>query len=691
MKKTPARFAAIFAPTRGTGLIAASLTVAVPLLLTGCGSGSGHSPVFNSGAAASVSRARGSATFSIKWPAPTRLIPAAAQSVVLTLTRVNPGPAVAPVAPVVLPRPAAGQPLTVSTTINNLELGDYIVTATANPNADGSGNPQASGPQPGGLGSATVPVTIKAGTNSPLNITMFGTVNTIFFSPTPFPTIKVNQTRTLTATALDSVGNAVLTGKSILFTSSDPTVATIDANGVIKGLKVGTVTIAATYSEAASGTPLGAQGTGASASITITIDAIGNVVPNPLATSVWPKFHGDAQNTGQVGPLATGNATTGTVISSYTLGNAVYLTSPAIGPNGDVYVGSWDGNVYALKRSGNTFTVAWKFQTGGIIESSPALAADGTLYVGSYDGVVYALPTNPPDPLNVVPTWTFSTPGVVHGSPAIGLDGTVYVGSSLDQTGASNRSDNKLYALDGKTGTQLWTFQAGGGIQTAPALSANGDTVYVGSLDGNLYAIPTLNTGAATHSALWATPTGGDLYSSSPVLAKIGGAPYLFIGSTSQRAFAISAVTGNILWSKSIGTVFATPAVATDASGNATAVYFATYDTSPTRANYLYKLNPADGNPVWQFPTVPNVIGAVVSSPAIGQNGTVYFGSEDGNVYAAKPDGTPQWGGTAAAPTGITIGGGGGFIDSSPAIGTDGSLYIGATVGGNSGLVISIQ
>ena len=78
----------------------------------------------------------------------------------------------------------------------------------------------------------------------------------------------------------------------------------------------------------------------------------------------------------------------------------------------------------------STLRLCGNSQTGGIIESSPAIAGDGTLYVGSYDGVVYALPTNPIDPSNVVPVWTFQTPGVVHGSPAISPNGDVYIGSS---------------------------------------------------------------------------------------------------------------------------------------------------------------------------------------------------------------------------------------------------------------------
>ena len=52
-------------------------------------------------------------------------------------------------------------------------------------------------------------------------------------------------------------------------------------------------------------------------------------------------------------------------------------------------------------------------------------------------------------------------------------------------------------------------------------------------------------------------------------------------------------------------------------------------------ANNLYAFNP-DGTQKWVFPTG----GIVTSSPALGADGTVYVGSHDNNFYAINPDGT---------------------------------------------------
>lgn len=36
-------------------------------------------------------------------------------------------------------------------------------------------------------------------------------------------------------------------------------------------------------------------------------------------------------------------------------------------------------------------TIKWVFETGGGIESSPAIGVDGTIYIGSHDGYLYAV------------------------------------------------------------------------------------------------------------------------------------------------------------------------------------------------------------------------------------------------------------------------------------------------------------
>src|SRR2546425_771399 len=64
------------------------------------------------------------------------------------------------------------------------------------------------------------------------------------------------------------------------------------------------------------------------------------------------------------------------------------LSSPAIGPDGTIYFGADDGNLYAVSDTGSN---RWIFPMYEVLESSPAIGDDGTIYAGSGFGVFYAL------------------------------------------------------------------------------------------------------------------------------------------------------------------------------------------------------------------------------------------------------------------------------------------------------------
>ena len=96
------------------------------------------------------------------------------------------------------------------------------------------------------------------------------------------------------------------------------------------------------------------------------------------------------------------------------------------------------------------------------------------------------------------------------------------------------------------------------------------------------------------------------------------------------------------------------PAIGTDGT-----LYFGGWDKT------FYALHP-DGTLKWKF-----AFGAVVdSSPAIGRDGTIYFGAHDANLYALKPDGALRW---RFATRGAVI--------SSPALGAQGTIYFTALDG----------
>ena len=99
------------------------------------------------------------------------------------------------------------------------------------------------------------------------------------------------------------------------------------------------------------------------------------------------------------------------------------------------------------------------------------------------------------------------------------------------------------------------------------------------------------------------------------------------------------------------GVVISSPAIGADGT-----IYVASQDGK------LYAINP-NGTQKWAFLTVENTS----SSPAIGSDGTIYVGSEDGKLYAINPDGTQKW-----------VFSTNGKLRSSPAISSYGTIYVGS-------------
>lgn len=102
------------------------------------------------------------------------------------------------------------------------------------------------------------------------------------------------------------------------------------------------------------------------------------------AASAWPMFRQNSQHTGR----SLYNGPEVPVLKwSYTTGGDV-KSSPAIGADGTIYVGSCDDNLHAINADGS---LQWSYTTGYYVKSSPAIGADGTIYVGSWDDDLYAI------------------------------------------------------------------------------------------------------------------------------------------------------------------------------------------------------------------------------------------------------------------------------------------------------------
>jgi outer membrane protein assembly factor BamB len=135
--------------------------------------------------------------------------------------------------------------------------------------------------------------------------------------------------------------------------------------------------------------------------------------------------------------------------------------------------------------------VKWSYATGDVLFSSPAVAPDGTIYVGSADKFVYAF--TPAGALS----WTYSLGYFTTSSPAVGPDGTVYIGAS----------DAKLHAIN-PDGSAKWQCPLTGFALSSPSLAANGD-VFIGTSTGNFYCVSSagaINWVYTTGGAIVSTP-----------------------------------------------------------------------------------------------------------------------------------------------------------------------------------------
>mgnify|MGYP001765729323 CR=1 FL=1 len=243
--------------------------------------------------------------------------------------------------------------------------------------------------------------------------------------------------------------------------------------------------------------------------------------------------------------------------------------------------------------------------------------------------------------------WEFSAGGPIAGGPVTYGD-MVFFGAR----------DNKVYALDSRSGAVLWQFQAGGWVDAAPAVSAS--AVYAVSTDGTLYAL-----GRAKGVFLWKADLGSPSVS-SPLL--YGGKVYVGTQAPGNKLKAFDAATG-----LPAGEFQAPQPVDSAPAADGRRVYFGAND------GRLYALDKDTLAQGWAYQTMggrygrgsPAVSsGTVYALPGFDENKPLAFASDDGTLLnpqtlpfeedVAAPDGIAwrQVGSPAVTPDGLYFSGG---------------------------------
>ncbi|MBN1661900.1 MAG: VCBS repeat-containing protein [Anaerolineae bacterium] len=328
--------------------------------------------------------------------------------------------------------------------------------------------------------------------------------------------------------------------------------------------------------------------------------ALVNYVPVPWSTPIWPMYQYDVRRTNRA-PFTGPSSPELKWMSPNPVGSN---STPAIGADGTLYVGSNDYHLYAVNPDGS---VQWTYTTPNVIWSSPTVYTDGTIYVGHNgysDGSLLAL--NPNGSLK----WSYPA-REVRSSPAIGSDGTIYVGAS----------DARLYAIN-PDGTLKWAYQTGFNESYAsPAVGADGTIYTTGAKEGSLHAVNPDGTNK------WTYPIGGDTVSSPTV----DGNGTIYVGGADNNLYAVNP-DGTLKWSTAVGDVHSMTTSA--AIGPDGTIYIVSGD------GILHALDPATGASLWTYATNG---GNIFTTPTVDANGIIYLAGGDGTVHALHPDGSVRW------------------------------------------------
>lgn len=263
---------------------------------------------------------------------------------------------------------------------------------------------------------------------------------------------------------------------------------------------------------------------------------------------------------------------------------------------------------------------------GGQMQFS-TVAADGQrVFIGGLRSTVAAVPKTA---MLDETAWAYDRAGSLSDSSPTVNNGTVYLGSG----------GGVVYALDAgtddATGSVDWTYpdteEAGdSAITSSPVVS--GQTVYVGANDGTVRALDT-----ATGTLKWTVDAGGPVYSRPAV-----GNQHVFVTTAGGTLVAIDTASESVAWTDDTGTPFGSAGPAVD-SGT---VYVAADDISAFDST---------GTSLW----TASAYGGTAGGTPVVDNGVLYVGSADGQVYALDAGtGSSKWtgdvgGAVAATPASV--------------------------------------
>ncbi len=221
----------------------------------------------------------------------------------------------------------------------------------------------------------------------------------------------------------------------------------------------------------------------------------------------------------------------------------------------------------------------WSFKTNDIIFSSPTCYKDYVVF-GSKDGYFYCLS------MNGELKWKFLTQERNACTPLI-VDSVVYFRSE----------DGIFHALSLEDGKELWKFYCPAGMCFMSPSAVN-DSIIFGNFSGYLFCL------SKDGELLWKLKTGGNIVQ-TPLIIGEHNKELSSFRKRSLQSFPKDEKAKIIVGSED---------------------------------GYFRCINAANGKIIWK-----EYYGYALSSSPVIYNDTIFFGSEDGKMYAIHTDGTKKW------------------------------------------------
>jgi outer membrane protein assembly factor BamB len=282
---------------------------------------------------------------------------------------------------------------------------------------------------------------------------------------------------------------------------------------------------------------------------------------------------------------------------------------PIIDASNNVYFGGLGNYIYSLQPITHTFN--WRYPIGGVLQENklscmPIISNDNNIYFGANDGKVYDISGNGVAPPTSQPILQMYMLNPQH----TGL--STYYGPAVEPlTPFFRRTYNSS------------------NLFVSPSMAiANNGTIYFGSNDGKIYAINP-NTGLTIGSS-WPITLQNDVTSivsgenamyTTPLISPDG---TIYIGSNEGKLYALNP-TGSLKWKVNFGLFPLQSSPIMDTSGS---IYFGIN-------NFMIAMGDAGYQPYTKWANATfDASDNIISSPALGTNGYLYFASVNGWVYA---------------------------------------------------------